>query len=64
MTYEGVLKKMQTEIGNPIQYYLVFESSFLNLNQLLDKNISINFAGYQCLNCGKKKENFPTGFLL
>jgi hypothetical protein len=29
---------MQTELGNPIQYYLVFEDSFLNVNQLLDKN--------------------------
>ena len=62
MTYEGVLKKMQTEIGNPIQYYLVFETSFLNLNQLLEKNITINFAGYQCLNCGKKKKIFRQGF--
>jgi hypothetical protein len=62
MTYEGVLKKMQTEIGNPIQYYLVFESSFLSLNQLLDKKIEINFVGYECLNCGKKKKIFRQGF--
>jgi hypothetical protein len=62
MTYEGVLKKMQTEIGNPIQYYLVFETSFLNINQLLDKKIEINFTGYQCLNCNKKKKIFRQGF--
>jgi len=62
MTYEGVLKKMQTEIGDPIQYYLVFENSFLSLNQLLDKKIEINFVGYQCLNCGKKKKIFRQGF--
>ncbi len=62
MTYEGVLTKMQTEFGNPIQYYLVFENSFLNVNQLLDKNIEINFVGYQCLNCGKKKKIFRQGF--
>ena len=62
MTYEGVLKKMQTEIGNPIQYYLVFENSFLSLNQLLDKKIEINFVGYECLNCGKKKKIFRQGF--
>ena len=29
MQYEGVLKKMQTEIGHPIQYYMLFESDFL-----------------------------------
>jgi hypothetical protein len=53
---------MQTEYSNPIQYYLVFENSFLSLNQLLDKNIEINFLGYQCLQCGKKKKIFRQGF--
>jgi hypothetical protein len=62
MTYEGVLTKMQTEFGNPIQYYLVFENSFLNVNQLLGKDLEINFVGFQCLNCGKKKKIFRQGF--
>lgn len=62
MTYEGVLTKMQTEFSTPIQYYLVFENSFLNLNQLLEKPLEINFVGYQCLNCGKKKKIFRQGF--
>lgn len=62
MQYEGVLTKMQTEIGNPIQYYLVFENSFLNVNQLLNKEMEISFQGYQCLNCGKKKKIFRQGF--
>ena len=62
MTYEGVLTKMQTEFSNPIQYYLVFENSFLSLNQLLGKSLEINFLGYQCLNCGKKKKIFRQGF--
>lgn len=63
MQYEGVLTKMQTELGNPIQYYLVFEDSFLNVNQLLDKNLEISFVGYQCLNC-KKRKNIPSRILL
>ena len=62
MTYEGVLTKMQTEFSNPIQYYLVFEHSFLSLNQLLGKSLEINFVGHQCLNCGKKKKIFRQGF--
>ena len=62
MQYEGVLTKMQTEIGNPIQYYMVFDNSFLNVNQLLNKNIQIQFLGYQCLNCNKKKKIFRQGF--
>lgn len=62
MTYEGVLTKMQTEFANPIQYYLIFENSFLNLNQLLNKSLELEFTGYQCLNCGKKKKIFRQGF--
>lgn len=62
MTYQGVLTKMQTEMGNPIQYYLVFEDSFLSMNQLLGKEIEINFSGYHCLNCNKKKKIYRQGF--
>ena len=62
MTYEGVLTKMQTEIGKPIQYYLVFENSFLNVNQLIGKETEIVFQGFKCLNCGKQKKIFRQGF--
>jgi len=62
MQYQGVLKKMQTEIGTPIQYYLVFESDFLNLNQVLDKELYINFIKHQCLNCGNDRPIFRQGF--
>lgn len=62
MTYEGTLTKMQTEVGNPIQYYLVFDTSFLNINQLLNKEIEVVFDGFQCLNCGKNKKIFRQGF--
>ena len=64
MTYEGTLTKMQTEFVNPIQYYLVFENSFLNMNQLLNKNIEISFQGYQCLNCGKKRRFSVKDFVM
>ena len=62
MTYQGVLTKMTTEFASPIQYYLVFENDFLNMNQLLDKNISIQFVKYQCLNCGLDKPIYRQGF--
>lgn len=62
MQYEGVLTKMQTEFSNPIEYYLVFENAFLNLNQLLGKQLEIVHQGYQCLECGKKKKIFRQGF--
>ena len=62
MNYEGVLTKMKTEIGSPIQYYLIFENDFINVNQLLDKKVSIRFVGYQCLNCGLSKKIYRQGF--
>ncbi len=62
MQYEGVLRKMQTEIGSPIQYYMVFENDFLNVNQILDKKLQIDFMKFQCLNCGEDRPIFRQGF--
>ena len=62
MTYQGVLTKMDTEFLEPIQYYLVFENDFLNMNQLLNKSITIRFVKYQCLNCGLNKPIYRQGF--
>lgn len=62
MTYQGVLTKMETEFGQPIQYFLVFENDFLNMNQLLNTTISIEFVKYQCLNCGLDKPIYRQGF--
>ena len=62
MRYEGVLKKMQTEIGSPIQYYMVFKDDFLNVNQVLNKSLKIDFIKHQCLNCGNDRPIFRQGF--
>src|SRR5690606_2012637 len=62
MIYQGTLQKMQTEIGNPIQYYLVLEDSFIHVNQAIGKNCTMEFVGYQCLNCGQPKKIFRQGF--
>ncbi|WP_010522159.1 DUF2797 domain-containing protein [Aquimarina agarivorans] len=62
MQYVGVLTKMQTEHTNPINYYLVFKSHFIHMNQLLDKTIDIQFEGYECLGCGQNKKIFRQGY--
>ncbi len=62
MTYQGVLTKMTTEFSQPIQYYLIFENDFINMNQLLNKSITIQFVGYQCLNCNLNKPIYRQGF--
>ncbi|MDX5584238.1 MAG: DUF2797 domain-containing protein [Aureibaculum sp.] len=62
MNYQGVLKKMRTEIGSPVQYYLILENDFINLNQVLDKNLELSFLKYECLNCHLDKPIFRQGF--
>ncbi|MEC4112895.1 DUF2797 domain-containing protein [Myroides pelagicus] len=62
MLYEGVLNKMQTEFNSPIEYYLVFKDSFLNINQVLDRSITIDFIDYECLCCHQRKKIFRQGF--
>lgn len=62
MQYEGVLRKMQTEIGSPIQYYMLFESDYLNVNQVLNKSFKIEFIKFQCLNCGNDRPIYRQGF--
>lgn len=62
MRYQGVLKKMMTENQEVVQYYLDMENDFLNLNQLLGKELSINFEKYECLSCHLDKEIYRQGF--
>ena len=62
MFYQGVLTKMQTEFAEPIQYYLILENDFLNMNQLLDKTITMEFVKHQCLKCGLDKPIYRQGF--
>jgi hypothetical protein len=62
MKYQGVLKKMKTENLKPIGYYLDMGSDFINMNQLLDKEIQLDFVGYECLNCHLNKPIYRQGF--
>lgn len=62
MEYQGVLKKMPTENGDQIQYYLDMKVDFLNVNQLLNREITMRFVTYECLNCHLEKEIYRQGF--
>jgi hypothetical protein len=62
MEYQGVLKKMITENSDEIQYYLDLKSDFLNMNQLLNREITIKFVTYECLNCHLEKKIYRQGF--
>lgn len=62
MTYTGVLVKMGTELGTPIEYSLNLDEELINVNQLLDQTLQISFLNYRCLNCGSGKKIFRQGF--
>lgn len=62
MQYQGVLRKMMTEIGDEVQYYLDMKTDFLNMNQLISKEIKLSFVTYECLNCHLEKKIYRQGY--
>ena len=53
---------MLSESNDIIQYYLDLESDFINMNQLLNKNLDFKFLKYSCMNCHLDKEIYRQGF--
>lgn len=62
MEFRGVLKKMTTDNQEQVQYYLEFDSDWVNANQLLGKKIRLTHVGNQCLSCGSDEPIFRQGF--
>lgn len=62
MIFEGVLKKMRTEIDEEVQYYLEMTEEEVHVNQLLDRPVSLQFVGYQCLGCEKDYRIYRQGY--
>ena len=61
---EGNIRKMNPEIGNPIQYSMILSDKILPINDYLDCNISLKWNGIiNCVSCGKvTKKSFFQGF--
>ncbi|MXV37411.1 DUF2797 domain-containing protein [Flavobacteriaceae bacterium Ap0902] len=62
MKITGTLTKMLTEYQDPIRYYLNFKSGFVDVNQVIGKNMSVNHIAYECQSCGLNKPIFRMGF--
>ena len=60
--FSGVLKKMLTTIDQEVQYYLDLPQHVINLNQCINKSLSLSLKGYECLNCHKTEAIFRQGF--
>ncbi|MGJ8661895.1 MAG: DUF2797 domain-containing protein [Bacteroidota bacterium] len=60
---KGILHKMKTELGNPIQYSLNWETPIL-MNDFIGKPLRLEFAGIiTCRKCEKvTKKSFGEGF--
>lgn len=62
MTIEGQIRKMITENGKPIRYYLNLKGDYLDVNQQLGKKIYLIHDHDECLGCGLNKEIFRMGY--
>ena len=60
--FKGVLRKMHTNNGSPIRYFLSFENNFIEINQCIGRKLKITKTGEQCLNCNESKPIFRQGF--
>ena len=60
--FQGVLRKMITEEGSPIKYFLNLENDFIAFNQYLNRTIWLSFDGTECINCKAEKPIFRQGF--
>lgn len=59
---EGVLRKMETQMQVPVQYFLTFEEKTVRVNDFLEHEIHLQHTGYECLNCHQNKPIFRQGF--
>lgn len=64
MQLEGNIFKMKTELNNPIKYTLSVGEAHIEMNDLIGKEIRMNFNGQiNCISCGKRtKTSFNQGF--
>ena len=62
MVLSGTIRKMQTELQETVQYYLVFRDDFIHVNQLLGQQITIKHVANECLNCGLDKKIWRQGY--
>lgn len=62
MTLEGQIRKMITENGQPIQYYLNLKDDFMHVNQQIGKKIRLIHDHNECLGCGLDKEIYRMGY--
>lgn len=64
MQFTGQIRKMHTKLGDEVQYELPVGNDLVNMNQLINKEISLNYQGkIECIKCGRETiKSFNQGF--
>ena len=62
MHFQGVVKKMVTELATPVNYFIEFENNFIHLNQFINKPFKFECIGYSCLSCYERTDIYRQGF--
>jgi hypothetical protein len=60
----GTIRKMRTEYGAPVNYFLPVGSEEIPLNKIIGSELKLDFTGnIYCVKCGEKtKKSFAQGF--
>ncbi len=62
MKAEFTLKKMPVASGEPVQYFMDLGTDFLQVNNLIGREIHLEHTGYECLACGSDEPVYARGF--
>lgn len=62
--YEGVIRKMRSQLSKPVEYWLPIGDEELKISELLGETLRLSFKNaIYCINCGRKtNKSFSQGF--
>ena len=60
----GAVRKMKTELGDPVQYTMLLGDNEIPLNQYLGQSLQLHYSGViNCIHCGRKTaKSFNQGY--
>ena len=62
MVYQGVLRKMNTQLSSPIEYTLNLNGEIIPINSWIGHEMEMRFCGFECLQCHLNKKIYRQGF--
>lgn len=64
MNAQGNIRKLKTELSNPVSYYLPIGSNEILMNKYIGQRLTFSFTGkIHCIKCGREtRKSFSQGF--